>query len=176
MTYTLPLTEQGNSCGMVELWDEGCYRVFSIDVPRWGGGLKKVWLMSDRGGKLLLGTLQPEGSRFRLCRKISHSALRCCGLTAPTMAAVNPTGNGERPQLPEGWQSLDTLTQPDEKTAVLLRQQFGGMWQNRGQSIAVRYPWKTGDAVPVVSLFRYGQRAGDWWEIILPVKQTVTFS
>lgn len=42
-------------------------------------GLYKVWLRGDQGGKLLLGTLVPEGGALRLKRVLSIGALERAG-------------------------------------------------------------------------------------------------
>ncbi|MCD7838951.1 MAG: hypothetical protein LUG65_08595, partial [Clostridiales bacterium] len=84
MERELPLYEKGVLQGHIRCKDEGCYMTFSVDTPLLGDGVKKVWLFSDSGGRLLLGTLVPEGQRLRLRRRISHSDLRCRGMAVPT--------------------------------------------------------------------------------------------
>lgn len=168
MKKTLPLLEHGLSRGMAERRDEGCYAVFTIDVPQWGSGLKKVWLASDSGGRMLLGTLQPELHRFRLCRRVSLSALRCCGMTEPSAALVNP-GQQETvfSAAPEGWHTLDTLHGLGENTLTLLKRESGGIWKQENGHILVRYPWRVGDPLPAVSLFRHGTPKEGFWELDL---------
>lgn len=50
MAQTIPMEENGILCGSVDHRTEGCYVVFSVDVPQWGRGMKKVWLTADSGG------------------------------------------------------------------------------------------------------------------------------
>lgn len=174
MAQTIPMEENGILCGSVDHRTEGCYVVFSVDVPQWGCGMKKVWLTADSGGRMLLGTLQPEQHRLRLCRKISQSALRCCGLEPPTKAVVNP-GEGEtaprRKNVPEGWQSMDSLPLRDERSRGLLQREKGGMWQRQGERVVVRYPWRRGDPIPALPLFRYGSPTEGWWELRFPAER-----
>ena len=47
--------------------------------PRDDRGLYKVWLLGQRGGRLLLGTMAPEGNVLRLWRTISQGELERAG-------------------------------------------------------------------------------------------------
>lgn len=165
---TLPLLENGTPCGSLQWWDEGCYMVFSLRCPWVGRSLKKAWLVTDGGGRMLLGTLQPEGDVLCLRRRISHSALRCCGMTRPTAAVINPGEAPASPTLPDGWEPLSTLTLADTELLSLLRRGGGGIWQRRGGSLFVRYPWRQGQPVPVMPLFCFASPVEDWWEINPP--------
>ncbi len=142
--------------------DEGCYLTCSVDVPVWAGGVKKVWLCGEGGGRVLLGTLVPEGGRFRLRRRLSHSSLRCCGVTRPARALVNPG--------PEGcpWHALSSLRLPDPALARALRAWPEGLWRRDGTRLLLRFPWRVGDEVPLMSLFCFARPRDGWWEVEVP--------
>lgn len=171
MVKTLPLTEDDRSCGVVEYREEGCYLVFTVNTPQWGTGLKKVWLTSEQGARMLLGTLQPESGRLRLCRKISRSALRCCGMTVPSGAIISSDGaSPQRGLLPKGWCSMASFPWDSCPHADWLRREPGQMWQKKGETLLIRYPWRPCGPVPMLPLFRCGCRKGNWWELALNMK------
>lgn len=58
---------------------EGSRVRFLARRPMDGKGLYKVWLHGDRGGKLLLGTLVPEGEEMELRRTLSVGELERAG-------------------------------------------------------------------------------------------------
>ena len=65
--------------GTLLLRQEGPRVRLEAERPSDGRGLYKVWLHGDRGGKLLLGTLVPEGDRRRLSRTLSVGELERAG-------------------------------------------------------------------------------------------------
>lgn len=65
--------------GTLLLRQEGPRVRLEAERPSDGRGLYKVWLHGDRGGKLLLGTLVPEGDRLRLSRTLSVGELERAG-------------------------------------------------------------------------------------------------
>lgn len=142
--------------------DEGCYVLCSVDVPLWECGVKKVWLCSEGGGRVLLGTLVPDGNRFRLRRRVSHSTLRCCGVSRPDWALVNPEGQAG------DWKGLASLSLPDSELSRLIHTCPQGLWRREEASLLLRFPWREGQRVPLVSLFCFGRPHEGWWEISLP--------
>ena len=142
--------------------DEGCYVLCSVDVPLWERGVKKVWLCAEGGGRVLLGTLMPEGNRFRLRRRVSHSTLRCCGVSHPDWALVNP---GESVQ---DWRRLSSLSLRDGELKQLLNRYPQGLWRRDGDRLLLRFPWREGQRVPLMSLFCFAQPRDGWWEVELP--------
>jgi hypothetical protein len=142
--------------------DEGCYMLCCVDVPMWESGVKKVWLCSQGGGRVLLGTLVPEDGRLRLHRRISHSTLRCCGLGPLECARINPQEE-ER-----SWHSLSTLSTGDSALDKRLRAHPEGLWRRDESALRLRFPWQAGKAVPMMSLFCFGCSRDGWWEIDLP--------
>ena len=65
--------------GTLALRQEGTKVQLQAERPSDGRGLYKVWLHGDQGGKLLLGTLAPEGGVLRLRRTLSVGALERAG-------------------------------------------------------------------------------------------------
>ena len=65
--------------GTLLLRQEGPRVRLEAERPADGKGLYKVWLHGDRGGKLLLGTLVPEGGCLRLSRTLSVGELERAG-------------------------------------------------------------------------------------------------
>lgn len=142
--------------------DEGCYLLCTVDAAVWEGGVKKVWLCGEGGGRLLLGTLVPENGRFHLRRRISHSSLRCCGVTPPFRALVNPGPEGS------AWHSLSSLRQVNPALLQALRAWPEGLWRWEEGRLLLRFPWRQGEAVPLMHLFCFGQGQDGWWEVEVP--------
>lgn len=65
--------------GVFTLRQEGPRVQMEAERPSDNRGLYKVWLHGDQGGKLLLGTLVPEGGALRLRRTLSVSELERAG-------------------------------------------------------------------------------------------------
>lgn len=65
--------------GELVLRQEGLKVHLTAQRPSDGRGLYKVWLHGDQGGKLLLGTLAPEGGALRLRRTLSVGTLERAG-------------------------------------------------------------------------------------------------
>lgn len=65
--------------GALTLRQEGPRVHMEAERPEDGRGLYKVWLRGDQGGKLLLGTLIPEGGALRLRRTLSLGTLERAG-------------------------------------------------------------------------------------------------
>lgn len=65
--------------GTLTLRQNGLNVHIEAERPADGRGLYKVWLHGERGGKLLLGTLAPEGGRLLLRRTLSVDALEQAG-------------------------------------------------------------------------------------------------
>lgn len=162
MERELPLYENNTMRGHIVCRDEGCYMTFSIDVPLWGSGVKKVWLFSDNGAKLLLGTLAPERQRLRLKRRLSHSALRCCGMTAPSQGQVNPKAESD------SWRSIKTLRTTDPVLSAGLAALSQGYWRREGGQLELRLPWSVGQPVPLIALFCLACPQDGWWLVTIP--------
>lgn len=64
--------------GQLCVWDEGTWVRLEAVCPDDGKGLYKVWVCG-RGGRMLLGTLVPEGDGLHLRRRVSRSELERSG-------------------------------------------------------------------------------------------------
>lgn len=65
--------------GTLTMYQDGPRVHMEAERPSDGRGLYKVWLHGDRGSKLLLGTLAPEGGALRLRRTLSIGTLERAG-------------------------------------------------------------------------------------------------
>ncbi len=65
--------------GTLSVRREGVRVHMEAERPVDNRGLYKVWLRGDQGGKLLLGTLAPEGGALRLRRTLSVGTLEQAG-------------------------------------------------------------------------------------------------
>ena len=74
--------------GTLTLRREGARVRMEAERSEDGQGLYKVWLHGDQGGKLLLGTLAPEGDALRLSRTMSVGTLERAGFRSAVMEAV----------------------------------------------------------------------------------------
>ena len=121
-----------NGGGVLTLRQEGPRVHIQAERPADGRGLYKVWLHGDHGGKLLLGTLVPEGGALRLSRVVSVSALERAGCwprfraEAPLAFSFSdqPGGRWYCEQHPERLVS-DPLLRSRLRGAMLCRRQDG---------------------------------------------------
>lgn len=162
MEQKLPLLEGDNRRGEVRCRSEGCYITYTVDTPVWDNGVKKVWLCSDAGGRLLLGTLVPEKGRLQLRRRVSLSTLRCCGMGRVDYAAVAPQPPREQ------WRSMRSFSTKDPVIQQGIASHPNGFWREDDGCIRLRFPWLPGEPVPLVSLFCFALPRDGWWEITLP--------
>ena len=72
--------------GTLTLRQEGARIHLEACRPEVGRGLYKVWLRGQGGGRVLLGTLAPEGGRLRLSRTLSQGELERSGCWPPSGA------------------------------------------------------------------------------------------
>lgn len=161
MTDQLPLMEQGILRGEVRCRSDGFRSTFSIDVPPWTAGVKKVWLVGPAGGRLLLGTLMPEQGRLRLTRTLSHSSLRTAGVEDPVSAEIDPGG------AQNGWQSLRTFTSRDSIIQRSISTLPQGSWRREEGRVVVRFPWRVDMPVPVTALFCLSEVKDGAWYVFL---------
>ena len=148
--------------GTLILRQEGLKVHIEAERPADGKGLYKVWLHGGQGGKLLLGTLAPEGGRLYLRRVLSISALERAGCwpqfwaEAPLAFSFSGQDNGRWycEQHPERLVA-DELLQERLQGAMLCRRSSGGF--------ALAAPFRTDRPVPLaflVCLSRVERRDG----------------
>lgn len=119
--------------GTLTLHQEGPRVHMEAERPADGRGLYKVWLHGEQGGKLLLGTLAPEGGALRLRRTLSVGELEQAGCwprfraEAPLAFAFNgqPSGQWYCEQHPERLVS-DPVLKKQLTGAMLCRRGEGG--------------------------------------------------
>lgn len=117
-----------------------------------GRGLYKVWLHGERGGKLLLGTLAPEGGRLRLRRTLSVDALEQAGCW-PSFRVEAPLAFAFDCPPDRGWyceQHPDRLVRDPVLKAVLT----GPILCRRGErGFSLSLPFRTDRPLRLCALF-----------------------
>lgn len=138
--------------GTLTLQQEGNRIRLEAERPWDGRGLYKVWLVGQRGGRLLLGTLAPEGKVLRLKRVVTQGELEragcwpVAGVEAP-LAFLFSNGSGEqwyREAHPERL-IADGVLRGQIKGPMLCRKETAG--------IHLASPFRTGAPVVLESLF-----------------------
>lgn len=117
-----------------------------------GRGLYKAWLHGEHGGKVLLGTLAPEGGRLVVRRTLSVSALERAGCW-PQFTAAAPLAFAFGQQKEAGWyceQHPERLL----RDPVLRCQVSGPMLCRReGEGFSLAAPFRTDSPVSLSALF-----------------------
>lgn len=115
-------------------------------------GLYKVWLRGDQGGKLLLGTLVPEGGVLRLRRTLSVGTLErsgCWPRFRAEAALAFSFGSG-----PGGKWYCEQHPERQVRDPVLRAQMSGAMLCRReGEGFALSAPFAADRPVRLPSLF-----------------------
>lgn len=148
------LTMRGG--GTLTLRQDGPRVELSAERPADGLGLYKVWLHGEQGGKLLLGTLVPEGDSLRLRRTLSVGALERAGCW-PRFWAEAPLAFSFAGQDGGKWYCEQhperMVTDP-----VLLRQLKGSMLcRKSGEGFQLAAPFRTDRPVMLSALFCLAQ-------------------
>ena len=152
--------------GTLEVRPEGLRVRFRARRPEDGRGLYKVWLHGDRGGKLLLGTLAPEGGQLALTRTLSLGELEragCWPVTGGETVLAFPFEEAE-----EGWRPEP---HPERLCAdPLLRAALEGRGdlcvRRRGEEILLSARFQPSRPFPLPLLFclaRVEERGGRPW-------------
>lgn len=136
--------------GTLRLRQEGG-RVRVQAVRPWDGrGLYKVWLSGGAGGRMLLGTLAPEGDCLRLERNMSLDTLERAGCWPPIGAEAPlafPFSGSERWYCEQHPERL--IQDPVAKGAVK-----GPMLCQRGDAgFCLAAPFRTDSPMPLSALF-----------------------
>ena len=157
MEERLPLYENGVSAGILLRQEEGLHTLFSAECVQ-GQGMRKLWLRSERGGGLLLGTLVPEEGRWRLRKRVSRSELQRQGLTGQIWGELLSEGGPAAQSTPGSAGS--PVSPRDPVIASAVRQSRGGRWRQMGQRRRLSYLWQVGQPVPLVPLFCFASVEG----------------
>lgn len=136
--------------GALTLRQDGPRVRLEAERPADGRGLYKVWLRGDQGGRLLLGTMVPEGGVLRLSRTLSISALERAGCwpqfraEAPLTFSFNGAGSWYCEQHPER-----LLADP------VLRAQVRGpmLCLREGEGFSLSAPFRSDRPFPLPGLF-----------------------
>ena len=137
---------------------EGLRVRLRAERPADGRGLYKAWLRGSRGGRLLLGTLAPEGDRLVLRRTLSLGELERAGCwpdfwaEAPLAFPFTPDSRGEGrwycEQHPERLLA-DPVLKQQVRGSMLCQRQAGGF------RLAV--PFRTDAPIALAGLFCLAQ-------------------
>lgn len=140
---------QLNGGGQLTLREEGVWVRLEAVRPNDAKGLYKVWLHGD-GGRMLLGTLAPEGEGLRLRRRLSRSELEQRGCW--------PVAGGEAVLAfafeSSSWQQEE---HPERRLAdCVLRSSIGGrpmLLRRREDGFCLASPYDPGRPFPLTALF-----------------------
>lgn len=135
--------------GKLTLWEEGALVHMQAARSNDGRGLYKVWL-HGQGGRLLLGTLAPEGDGLRLRRRLTRSELERGGCWPVTggetvLAFAFEVDKWLREERPERL-----------VTDVVLRRALGGqtmLLRRRKNGFCLAAPFDIGRPFPLTTLF-----------------------
>lgn len=140
--------------GFLTMRQEGPRVHMEAERPEDGRGLYKVWLHGEQGGKLLLGTLIPEGGRLRLSRTLSVGTLERAGCW-PRFRVAAPLAFAFQER--EGWYCEQ---QPERLVAdPVLRGQLKGsmLCKKEGEGFSLAAPFRSDCPVPMTALFCLAQ-------------------
>ena len=157
MEERLPLYEQGVSAGVLIRQEEGLHTHFTARCPQ-GSGVRKVWLRSQAGGRLLLGTLEPAEGGWSLSRRLARSGLEREGLTGAIWGELVTAGAGT-PSPAGSSEPGPALPFPvrDPVIAAALQAVPQGRWQRQGANWCLILPWQVGQPFPLLPLFCFAR-------------------
>lgn len=124
--------------------------------PNDGKGLYKVWLWG-LSGRMLLGTMAPEGEVLRLSRVISRTSLEGQGCWPPTGAEAVMAFSFVRRAAAGGhgwsWEE-DPARLLHDPVLVNSARAWGGMWRRtEGEDFLLAAPWRGDGEFPMIALF-----------------------
>ncbi len=138
--------------GVLRLRQEGPRVHMEAERPEDGQGLYKVWLHGDQGGKLLLGTLVPEGKQLRLRRVLTVSTLERAGCW-PQFRPAAVLAFSFQEQEGNGWYCE---RQPGRLVSdPVLRERLSGsmLCRRGGDGFSLAAPFRTDSPVLLAPLF-----------------------
>lgn len=140
--------------GSLTVREEGVRAVAAAERPDDGRGLYKAYL-NGPGGRVLLGTMAPEGGLLRVRRTLSLDELRRRGAWPPRGGGAELSFSFSAPDTPTGWLWADPAGLPFRE-AELLRTavRLGRVLCRRGaEGFALAYPFSAGEPFPFAELF-----------------------
>lgn len=138
--------------GTLSLRQDGVRVHMEAERPSDGRGLYKVWLRGEQGGKLLLGTLAPEGGVLRLRRTLSVGELERAGCW-PRFRAEAPLAFSFG-EAPGGKWYCERRPERLVSDPVLKAQMSGAMLcRKEGEGFALSVPFADDRPVRLPSLF-----------------------
>lgn len=153
MEYTIELA--GVERGELRCREGGVRTAFSARCVPPGEGIYKVWLHGE--GRMLLGTLAPEGGALILRRTLSNQALKNGGVWPPREASVLPAGETETE--PGEWRKTDCRRILRDQ--ALLRGAEAGnprAWCRRERDgVTLAWNWEVGQPFPLPPAFCFGR-------------------
>lgn len=141
--------------GWLTLREEGPRVCFRAELPDDGRGLYKAYLTGPGGGRVLLGTLIPEGGALRLTRTLSAGELARRGVWPPEGAQAELAF----PAAPAGWTR-------EERPARLMGERMlarcaeglrGVLLRRRKGDFSLAVPWEAGREFPLTPLFCFAR-------------------
>ena len=140
--------------GVVTVRQEGEQALCQAMGPLEGHGLYKAWLRGA-GGKVLLGTLIPEGGALRLRRTLPLSQLKVQGVWPPTGAEVVQSPSCTQSAVPPGWQWTDCPGRllGERTLSRSLQGVSRALLRRTGERFYLAFPCQPAEPFPIPALF-----------------------
>lgn len=155
--------------GSLTVRQEGERAIFQAIARPGDEGFCKAWLRGERG-RVLLGTLIPEGGALRLRRTMPVSQLRAQGAWPPVGAEVVRMGTPSREGTPRGWQWIDCPGRllKDPLLERTLHRVSRCLLRREEEGFCLAFPKESDGHFPIPPLFCLsGPRklAGRWYDV-----------
>lgn len=147
-------TLDGNMGRMV-VREENLRAQVSVERPDDGKGLYKAYIQG-RGGRVMLGTMAPEGGMLRIRRTLSLDELRRRGAWPIQGGGAELSFSfRQESRPPAGWQweEGDSLLLEEPALGRTVAQQGRVLCRRDGGRMTLAYPFETGREFPLPGLF-----------------------
>lgn len=144
--------------GRLAVREEGLRAVLTAERPDDGRGLYKAYLTGP-GGRVMLGTMVPEGGRLQVRRTLSLDELRRKGAWPPRGGGAELSFSFAGADPPPGWGWTDPAGLPFRE-AELLRsavRQGRVLCRREAGGFTLAYPFSCREPFPFVELFCFAQ-------------------
>lgn len=144
--------------GTLSVREEGLRAVMWAERPNDGRGLYKAYLRGP-GGRVLLGTMAPEGGVLRVRRSLSLDELRRRGAWPPQGGGAELSFSFAGPDTPPGWRWAEPSGFPFRETELLRTAVRLGrvLYREEQEGFALAYPFSTGAPFPFTELFCFAR-------------------